>query len=269
MLPVNNVSVYLYLATAAIVFRYVIILIYNTSLHPLSSFPGPFFARYTRLWLVIQTLRQRRHSVDLALHEQYGPFVRVAPNELLISDTRYFKSIYGIGSHFTKSSWYQAMGHDAENGFNLLAETNMQKYWHQRRLISPAFTMRELLQHEKLLSKPLDRFVTRMELDAGNDQPLVEWMNILSLDLLTEMTFGRSAEYILQGHDDGNSAGIDRFWQHLSWIGLLPEFSNYYKCLREWLAAIGIPLLYRPDTSKLSIIQVRLAIHGSQNSLTR
>jgi cytochrome P450 len=266
---VNNALVYLYLAIAAIVLRYVAVIIYNTSLHPLSPFPGPFFARYTRLWLVFQTLRQRRHSVDLALHEQYGPFVRVAPNELLISDARYFKSIYGIGSHFTKSSWYQAMGHDAEDGFNLLAETNMQKYWHQRRLISPAFTTRELLRHEELLSKALNRFVTRMELEAGTDQPLVKWMNILSLDVLTEMTFGRSADYILQGHDCGNSAGIDRFWQHLSWIGLLPEFSKYYKCLRKWLAVIGIPLLYHPDTSKLSVIQVRLANHNSQHILTR
>ncbi|KAK4935523.1 hypothetical protein LTR10_023434 [Elasticomyces elasticus] len=251
----DHVLLCLYPAVAAIVFHCAATLIYNTSFHHLSSFPGPVLARYTRLWLVCQTLRQRRHSVDVILHKRYGPIVRIAPNELLISDARYFKLIYGIGSHFTKSAWYRAMDHDAEDGFNLLAESNMKKYWHQRRLISPVFTTQELLQHENLMSKPLRRLVERIKLGLGKPQALVDWMNILSLDLLTEMTFGRSPDYIEQGHDDGNCAGIDRFWQHLSWIGLLPGYSDWYKYLQKWLAAIGIPLFYHPDTSKLPIIQ--------------
>ena len=46
-------------------------------LHPLASFPGPKLASITSLWLLFNSIRGRRHLVIHALHQRYGPFVRI------------------------------------------------------------------------------------------------------------------------------------------------------------------------------------------------
>ena len=235
---------------------FVLLSLYNIFLHPLRQFPGPFLASGTRLWLVYHTYRRQRHVLDLCLHAKYGAYVRIAPNELLINDIHCFKPVYGVGTQFNKSTWYQSMNNPSEDGFNLLAETNMDLYWRQKRAISPAFTTQAVQQHENLLARPLHNFVMRMKTDSGIPQDLVKWMNILALDLLTEMTFSKSADYISRGTDDGNCEVIDKFWQHLSWIGLLPGFCHFYQGLQRLLESLHLPILYKPDTSRLSIIQV-------------
>lgn len=57
--------------------------------------PGPFLASISKLWIVHKQLGLQRPLVDLALHEKYGPVVRVAPNEVIISSPQAKKPIYG------------------------------------------------------------------------------------------------------------------------------------------------------------------------------
>ena len=52
---------------------------------PLSDIPGPFFASFTRLWQVMTMIEGNSLLVFYDLHQKYGPFVRVAPNEISIS----------------------------------------------------------------------------------------------------------------------------------------------------------------------------------------
>jgi len=52
---------------------------------PLSDIPGPFFASFTRLWQVVTMIRGDSLMVFYDLHQKYGPFVRVAPDEVSVS----------------------------------------------------------------------------------------------------------------------------------------------------------------------------------------
>jgi hypothetical protein len=81
-------------------------------------------------------------------------------------------------------------------------------------------------------------------------------MNILALDVLTEMTFSCNAGYISAEDDRGNCVNIDNFWQHLSWIGLLPTFCRWYRYAQKLLDSFGLSLLYKADTGGLHVIQV-------------
>lgn len=40
--------------------------------HPLSKFPGPFWASVTRLWIAVVSLSGKEHEVLYKLHERYG-----------------------------------------------------------------------------------------------------------------------------------------------------------------------------------------------------
>ena len=50
----------------------------------LSDIPGPFWASITRLWHVWAILEGKQNLRLKALHEEHGPFVRIAPNEVSV-----------------------------------------------------------------------------------------------------------------------------------------------------------------------------------------
>lgn len=62
--------------------------IYQCFLSPLANYPGPFWARLTKLYRAYLSLRGHAHRDFIALHKKYGNIVRVAPNEL------YFALLY-------------------------------------------------------------------------------------------------------------------------------------------------------------------------------
>tara|TARA_R110002060_G_scaffold24251_4_gene32946 strand:- start:943 stop:1272 length:330 start_codon:yes stop_codon:yes gene_type:complete len=69
---------------------------------PLRAVPGPFLARFTRLWYLYKIYQGHFEKVNIKLHERYGPVVRIAPNEYSIDDIAAAKLIYGHGNTFVK-----------------------------------------------------------------------------------------------------------------------------------------------------------------------
>jgi len=69
--------------------------LYTRYATPLCKIPGPFLASITKLWVVQQTRSFNRHNVDIELHKKYGTMVRVAPNEVMVSDLDAMRTIYG------------------------------------------------------------------------------------------------------------------------------------------------------------------------------
>jgi hypothetical protein len=230
-------------------------ILYNRFVHPLSKIPGPFIASLTPLWLVYQSRTLQRHRVEMSLHQKYGPVVRIAPNEISVSDPKHLKMIYGANTPFLKSRWYEPIASADPDGMNLLGEFDMVKYRMQRRLIGPAFSIDAVKKRECLLDKPMESFVARMKGMAGTVD-LVKWMNILALDLLTEITFGQSKDYIALGDDQGNGRDIDVFWQQIQWVGIVPDCWKVYACVADWFSGIGMPVLFKASTAGLDIIKV-------------
>jgi hypothetical protein len=73
-------------------------------LDPLRDVPGPFFARFSKVWYALQIWRGDFEVVNTNLHRQYGVIVRIAPGEYSIDDVEGIRSIYGHGHAFVKAS---------------------------------------------------------------------------------------------------------------------------------------------------------------------
>jgi hypothetical protein len=71
-------------------------------LDPLRDVPGPFLARFTRLWYFWEVYKGTYELTDVKLHKKYGAIVRIAPNEYSIDDVEAAKAIYGHGNAFIK-----------------------------------------------------------------------------------------------------------------------------------------------------------------------
>ena len=70
-------------------------MLYTRYATPLRRIPGPFLASVTKLWVVQQTRSLNRHIVDMELRKKYGTMVRVAPNEVMVSNLDAMRTIYG------------------------------------------------------------------------------------------------------------------------------------------------------------------------------
>lgn len=96
LLPYIVVSIFVFYTTS----NY-----YKRGLH---RFPGPFWARYTDLWRLIDVYGRRPDITHLKLHRQYGDVVRLGPNTLSFADPKAVKAIYGLNKGYTKVGFEKA-----------------------------------------------------------------------------------------------------------------------------------------------------------------
>lgn len=105
--------------------------IYQRYFHPLSSYPGPFWASLTDLWQVFQFLSLKQPYRLTELHEKHGPFVRYGPDKLSITAEEAVAIIYQRGGkNMPKTEFYDAYGAKTPNVFGMRDE-------HVRLLESP------------------------------------------------------------------------------------------------------------------------------------
>lgn len=71
-------------------------------LDPLRSLPGPFLARFSRLWYFFELYKGSFEETNIELHKKYGPIVRIAPHEYSVDDVDAARTIYGHGNAFIK-----------------------------------------------------------------------------------------------------------------------------------------------------------------------
>ncbi len=71
-------------------------------LDPLRSVPGPFLARFTRLWYFLEVYKGSFEVTNVELHRRHGPVVRISPGEYSIDDVDAARAIYGHGNAFIK-----------------------------------------------------------------------------------------------------------------------------------------------------------------------
>jgi len=74
---------------------------------PLNRLPGPWFAKFTSLVLKWHEFRAQRTRYVHSLHLQFGPAVRIAPNEAAFASAAAVKEIYcSGGSGYDKTEFY-------------------------------------------------------------------------------------------------------------------------------------------------------------------
>ena len=61
---------------------------YRIFFHPLAKYPGPWLGKITNLYAGYHSWRGDLHVDMLRCHEEYGDFVRYAPNGLLVNTAK-------------------------------------------------------------------------------------------------------------------------------------------------------------------------------------
>ncbi|OQV00515.1 hypothetical protein CLAIMM_05998 [Cladophialophora immunda] len=172
---------------------------------PLRDVPGPWSARFTRLWLLRQVYNGQMHQTGIDLHRQLGPIVRLAPNEYSIDDPDSVQLIYGSKGKFCKGPWYEASTPPGTLHTSIFSDPNIERQALHRRRIAHAYSMTTLVQLEPFINDCTS--LLRLRLDelaaTGMLVDIPHWTQSYAFDVIGAITFGVRFGFLDKGEDIG------------------------------------------------------------------
>jgi cytochrome P450 len=214
-------------------------LTYVHFLHPLSSYPGPWICRFTRLWKVYSVYCGHTERDFIALHRKYGPIVRVAPNELSFNSPDAAHDILAPGNGFTKTEFYRVF--PPKHAPDIFTEIREWKHAAMKRVAVIPYSLASVQKMspwiEQVQQELIDKIAEKSKCDLGN------LLHYFAFDVVGEFAFSQRYGFVREEKDVG---GTIKFIDDIQWydgiVGQIPEFRHV---LRE-----SIPFQYL--ISKLS-----------------
>jgi len=169
---VFSLSNFLMLMGALVVY-WIVWIIYARYFHPLSKVPGPCLASVSRLWYMCQIARGDMEYTQRRLHAQYGPLIRIAPNEVACAAPNAIKSIYRNQAGLDKTDFYTVW-----NGQNFCHHPDMftvlsdKVHAERRRIINHVYTLSNVLKSEEYIDKCSQVFLQRLAEYQDGSKPL-------------------------------------------------------------------------------------------------
>ncbi|KAL5432978.1 hypothetical protein PMIN06_011830 [Paraphaeosphaeria minitans] len=236
----------IYLALAAAVFH-LLHGIYSIFTDPLRDIPGPFSARFTKLWYLsnIYTGAHERHTI--ALHrkhaqsgEHFAPIVRLAPGMYSIKSPD--KAVYGIGSKMPKNMWYEGWKHPSPDRWTVFTDRNIKRHAESRRVYAGLYAMSALLSYEAYVDDCADVFVRRLkEMAAGGGAvDMGHWFQCYAFDVIGAITYGKRFGFLDEGRDLGGTMGaLDRSMLYPTLVGVYAWLHPYLYPILERFPSSG------------------------------
>ncbi|KAF2111418.1 cytochrome P450 [Lophiotrema nucula] len=171
--------------------------IYRVYFSPLAKFPGPKLAALTFWYEFYYEIYP--HSYQYlwkikALHEQYGPIIRISPYHIHVNDVNFFDKIYAAGNHKrNRDPWFSHSSPKSWAGAMLEAiDHDLHKM--RRSAVSNFFSKRSVQALEPLVIDKAKRLVERLKEDGANGR-VVNCNNAMAgmtMDVISAYCFGES-----------------------------------------------------------------------------
>lgn len=132
------------------------------------------------------------HNKIRQLHEQYGPVIRIGPDELSYATPDAWDDIYGRyvparRKENPKPAWYCSP--DAHD----MVGANLGDHGRMRKVMGPGFTYGAMCRQEPLIREHVDLFLSRLHELADGDGAVVnmlDWFTYCTFDLIGDLAFG-------------------------------------------------------------------------------
>jgi cytochrome P450 len=168
---------------------------YHAYATPLRKVPGPWYAKFTHLWLKIQVLGGRRVHYIHTLHQRYGSVVRISPTEIAVADFDSFREIHKIKSGYLKSPWYQEFGPPG-----VFSMVDPHQHAKRRQLLARGFSKSYLRQNwEHVVKEKAAMAVGKIRRDAERGSAdVLKWWTFYTTDTVGHLSFGESFRMLEQ-----------------------------------------------------------------------
>ncbi|BCS19606.1 cytochrome P450 [Aspergillus puulaauensis] len=166
---------------------------------PLRSIPGPWYASLTGLRLSWSVFANNRIHYVHALHQRYGPIVRIGPQEIDVADPAAGREIHRMGSGFTKAPFYALLSPGpVDNIFNF---RDAKLHSARRKLYARGFTLQSLRNEWEPKVREITKLtVQRIKGEALQGQAeVMGWWTLMANEVVCQLTFGGGEGTVAKG----------------------------------------------------------------------
>ncbi|KAF6836000.1 GTP-binding protein [Colletotrichum plurivorum] len=170
---------------------------------PLWKLPGPTVSAFTSLLLKWHELRASRTRYLHQLHAQYGPVVRISPNEVSFTSFEAVKEIYcSGGSGFDKTEFYDLFRVYGRR--TMFTTLNKEDHAKRKRIIADRYANSNVLRPAPLagIQERSQNFVKRCEASVGKSHDIFMSLHSYACDCVTHHLFHPYGTNCLQNASD-------------------------------------------------------------------
>ncbi|KAL9562748.1 hypothetical protein ACKAV7_013100 [Fusarium commune] len=180
---------------------------YRLFFHPLAAIPGPMIAALSPYWLYYIC---RTTFPEKALKELHGKYkskaLRIAPNEVHISDPSIYKIIYSQTAPYSKTDdFYQCFS----NPHSLTSEADPGLHRERRRTLNPYFSKKAVDDLCPLVWTKVEKLEKKLRGIRGTFDAY-DAVRCLTVEIITKFAFGRDID-ISEGSDSFDAEFLDTF----------------------------------------------------------
>lgn len=143
-------------------------ILYRTYTDPLQAIPGPLLCRFTPLWAWYHSFLGDESRQIQALHEKYGPVIRIGPNDVVISDGEALAPIYSEKGGFLKAPCYKSF--DSEGHETIFSTLDPKHRSVRSKAVMPMFSTGNLRENGRAIEGCVDAFVERLKKEAESSR---------------------------------------------------------------------------------------------------
>ncbi|KAK4446905.1 cytochrome P450 [Podospora aff. communis PSN243] len=220
-LPELGVKSLVVLAAAVIALRS----IYLLFLHPLSKYPGPKLWAISRLPWAYHVIKGDVWHAQDKFHDQYGPVVRIGPDELTYLAPEAWKDIYTTKPQLVKDPYSLT---PPLNGADSLFTAMGDDHRRIRGAFVNAFSDKALREQSATIESYAAQFTQRLQSELSTSssgiidiQPIIGYA---TFDIISDLTWGESPHAL---QTPGAHDWITRFFLHA-------QFSTVRNCLSRF-----------------------------------
>ena len=152
---------------------------------------------------VIWVLRGRLPMETRNLHDRYGSFVRLKPNELAFNTVTAWQDIYGHRNG-RKDLNKHPIHIGAVNplpGVQTISMADHDNHARQKKALSHGFSKKALWEQENIIQSFVDKLTRNFHGFAERQEifDIVKWYNFITFDVIGDLSFGESFGYLDRG----------------------------------------------------------------------
>lgn len=180
--------------------------------------PGPLLSKLTDLNRLLLVRTGAAHEHHIRLHQKYGPFVRLGPNNVSIASPAAIPILYNVRAPFLKSEFYPVMGNIKNGAIIPSIFSTRDESFHSimKRPIAKVYAMTNLRNYEVLVESTEAVFFAKLGnlADQKKAFELSTWFHWFATDVILEITFGKRIGFLEKEEDvEGIIEMVEkRFW---------------------------------------------------------
>ncbi|KAK3384141.1 cytochrome P450 [Lasiosphaeria ovina] len=213
--------------------------LYQIGRKPTSQVPGPWYTKYTSLVLKYHLLSGDQPKYVHRLHNKYGDTVRVAPDEVYVTDLAAVKEIYSVKEVFRKTKWYTDL--TTNESHNMFNTNNIELHRKYRRLLSGPMSETSLKAVLPLVESRVNLTIQRMreEMQKTGAADVFKWWLFMATDIIGELAFGSSFQTLEQGKKNEYTKSLEEIAPLSALRSVAPSLAR--------LTIIPVPLFKRAE----------------------